>query len=184
LNFKLTPTEIAAASLLVSAFTLGHGIWTRRPKITIENATLSLQHFSTQLREKSDGWLDRMSMSIKVEVMLANYLSQPGSITKPDLKILCKDKALVIHPVISHQETKDSHSKLPYIWNFYTVRDGASFSLAPYGRYDDELIYTLNFDKETIRFLLDHYDDMEFTLNYRDHKGKAKRFKIKNVTQK
>lgn len=183
-HFILTSLEISVASLiiaLVGAISGLYALFVKRPKIVIESATLIRRPFPEDWVNKDAEDFKSSFIEFEVEILVANYMAESGSITKPGLIIKANNKSISQGGSYGHSEWVQDDPNRSHL---ETYRYGRSFIVPPYGREDDRLKYTISDDPDKIEFIVKNSSILEFELSYKNHKGKDKHYKIAKVIER
>jgi hypothetical protein len=180
--FRLTSADVALTISTVSLLLSGYAVFRKRPRILVEEAYLILKGFPDDWKgQTADKFLSSF-IDFEVEIMIANYMAEAGSISKPNLKMIADGKSITVKPVSAHVESEvDDHN--PNVTSYWTVRHGRSFTVGPYGREDDRLKYTVSERPDDIEFIVNNYDNLKYELEYRNHKGKLITYELKRIVK-
>ncbi|HET9591629.1 MAG TPA: hypothetical protein VFP17_01825 [Solirubrobacterales bacterium] len=168
---------VAAFGATTGAVSLIAQWWTNRFKLVFERVLLRYEPDAVeQLRDQSAQGLNDSFFEFEVEIELLNLASGRGSIEKPRLEIWLPDGSTIVE----EPQTREWKSEdLPggfmgrRVW---IERWGNSYSIAPRERLDDALSYMIDFkDGERLRAFLQSFEQLKFSLLYRDHRGREQR---------
>jgi hypothetical protein len=126
-----------------------------------------------QLRKSPAKQLDESFFEFEVEIELLNLASGRGSIEKPRLEIRLPDGTMITQYPDTQERKSEAIEGHPGAHRIWIERWGNSYSIAPRERLDDALSYMLDFDEgEKFLSFLQGFDELTFTLLYRDHRGR------------
>lgn len=157
--------------------------WSNRFKIAFERVVLRYEPEAVQQhRGRSSQQLEKSFFDFEVELEILNRASGRGSIEKPRLELrLPSGKLMVQYPDTQARRSEpiDGHPGATRIW---IERWGNSYSIAPRERLDDALTYVVEFDGgDEFQEFLESFDEVCFTLLYRDHRGRERRSGISDL---
>src|ERR1039458_5426075 len=109
--FRITSADVALTISTISLLLSGYAVFRKRPKILVEDAYLIHRGFPEDWRGKTAADFGSSFMDFEVEIMIANYMAEAGSISKPDLKISANGKSIIVKPISAHTESEvDEHN--------------------------------------------------------------------------
>ena len=173
----ISTAQIALGVSTISLCLSGYAVFIKRPKIVIEDAYLMRNHFPDDWKDKTAAELSSAFMDFAVEIMIANYMAESGSISKPILRISAAGKSIIVKPTTQHTESERVDDN-PNVIRSWSIRHGKSYMVGPYGREDDRLEYEIDNRPQDIEFLVKNYDDLKYELEYMNHKGKLVRYAL------
>lgn len=175
-------TTTGAIGLLISWLNWKYS----HPKIKITQTTLSMRKFDDKfLRAEKDTdpeTLRRNSLSIQLDIKLANERGGPGAIEKPVLVFKVnkffwqRPDYIEIEPITkSYSSTKLSENS----YETETVNLGKSYNLKGGEIIDDELKYSVHGSDGDLQRLIKNYDNGYFYIRYLTNTGTRHERKLK-----
>lgn len=132
-----------------------------------------------QLRQRSPDSLTDSFFDFEVELAMHNRRSGSGSIEKPRLEVKSPDGLCKLARPDTEAVRSRRDDQVPNMTHIWVERYGLSYFFSGHERRDDALQYVIDFpDGSELHSLLNHFEELEFALVYRDNKGRTRRHLI------
>ncbi len=181
-------TISGALGLIISYLTWKYS----RPNIKITQLLLKMRksddNFIRSKKDTSPDQLSRYSVSLNLDIRLANKRGGPGAIEKPILVFRTKKKHFwdKIEEIEFEPQTKEySHTRISdsaYETNVTNL--GRSFNLSGGEIRDDELEYYISGSEGELQKVAKGYERSEFLIRFSNNFGKKHEVKVKLVLTK